>query len=204
MKTILQLNSSLNGPAGHSSRLADALVARLRAQYPGARLVVRDLAREPVPHLDAERFGAFTARERSAPQQAVVDYSDMLIDELRRADLIVLAVPMYNFGVPSPFKAWIDHVARAGVTFRYTDKGSIGLLGGRKVYVVSTRGGRYAGTGTDTETPYLRQVLGFLGITDVEFIVAEGLALGDASREAALAAARAEIGRIGREAALAA
>jgi len=200
MKTILQVNSSLNGAAGHSSRLADALVAWLREAHPEAQLVVRDLARDPVPHLDAERFGAFLSQARSPAQQAVAAYSDRLIAELKCADVIVLGVPMYNFGVPSQFKAWIDHVARAGVTFRYTEKGAIGLLTGKKAYVVATRGGVYAGTRTDSETPYLRQMLGFLGIRDVAFVYAEGLALGEASKDTALAAARDAIHRIAPEA----
>jgi len=199
MKTILQVNSSLNGAAGHSTRLAEELVAGLRAAHPEARLIVRDLARDPVPHLDGERFAAFLAKERSPAQTEVVAYSDALIGELKRADVIVLGVPMYNFGVPSQLKAWIDHVARAGLTFRYTAQGAQGLLTGKKAYVVSTRGGVYEGGGADFETPYLRQILAFLGITDVEFIYAEGLALGEDSGKAALAAARGAIHRIASE-----
>src|SRR5262245_47591807 len=131
MKTILQINASIQSANGESSKLADELVAQLNPQS----LIVRDLAREPVPHLDAERFGAFIAKERSEEQEQVVRYSDSLIDELKRADAIVLALPMYNFGVPSQLKAWFDHVARAGVTFRYTEKGPVGLLTGKKAYV---------------------------------------------------------------------
>jgi FMN-dependent NADH-azoreductase len=191
MKTILQLNSSILGGNGESSRLADELVAQLDAD----RLILRDLAKDPVPHLDAERFGAFiTPKEkRTAAQNAAVAYSDRLIDEIRRADTIVLALPMYNFGVPSTLKAYIDHIARAGVTFKYTEKGPVGLLGGRKVYVVATRGGLYEGTALDTQTAYIRDFLAFLGITDVEFVYAEGLAMGDAPKAAGLAKARAQL-----------
>ena len=194
-RTLLQLNSSLNSAAGHSSRLADAFVARWRAANPGATVIGRDLAANPVPHLTAERFGAFIAgpEGRTAEQQSVVAYSDELISELRRADVIVLGLPLYNFGVPSTLKAYFDHIARAGVTFRYGENGSVGLLTGKKAYVLAARGGIYAGTPRDTETAYVREFLAFLGITDVEFVYAEGLALGDATREAALDKAQREI-----------
>ena len=194
-RTLLQLNSSLNLAAGHSTRLADAFVARWRAANPGSTVIARDLAADPVPHLTAERFGAFLAKPeaRSEEQAAVVEYSDRLIGELQRADVIVLGLPLYNFGVPSTLKAYFDHVARAGVTFKYGENGSIGLLTGKKAYVLAARGGIYAGTPRDTETAYVREFLAFLGITDVEFVYAEGLALGDATREAALDKAQREI-----------
>ena len=155
-------------------------------------MLLRDLARDPVPHLDAERFGAFLAEDeaRDAKQKSVVAYSDRLIDELRRADVIVIGLPMYNFGVPSMLKAYFDHIARAGVTFRYTEKGAVGLLTGKKTYVFAARGGRYAGTPSDTQTGYVRQFLAFLGIEDVEFVYAEGLAIGEASKQTALTQAR--------------
>ena len=195
MATVLQINSSLHGEAGQSSRLADELVARLQQQNPSLKRVVRDLAAQPVPHLDAHRFAAFTtpAGERDAQQQAVVAQSDQLISELREAEVIVLGLPMYNFGVPSQLKAYFDHVARAGETFRYSDKGPIGLLKGKRAYVLATRGGQYAGTTLDTQTGYIRDFLRFIGIEQVEFIYAEGLAIGDESRDSALAAARSRI-----------
>ena len=198
MKTILQVNSSLNSGRGVSSRLASELAAELRAAHPRAALIVRDLARDPVPHLDAERFGALVAKPgaRNPAQQAVVRESDALIDELRRADAIVLGLPMYNFGVPSQLKSWFDHVARAGVAFKYTEIGALGLLTGKKAYVVAARGGKYAGTPADTQTPYVRDFLAFLGISDVEFVYAEGLAISDASRSQALAAAQGLIRRL--------
>jgi FMN-dependent NADH-azoreductase len=197
MTTLLQIKSSLFSDGGQSSRLADRFVAAWRQASPGGHVIVRDLAREPVPHLDAERFGAFAAAaaQRTPLQQAVVAQSDALIAELRRADVVVLGVPMYNFGVPSTLKAYFDHVARAGVTFRYTDKGPVGLLTGKKVYVFAARGGRYAGTPRDTQTDFLRDFLAFIGMTDVEFVYAEGLAIGEAARDEALAAAHAAIER---------
>jgi len=170
-------------------------VARWQAAHPDGTVVTRDLAANPIPHLTAERFGAFTtpADQRSAEQQAVVAESDALIDELRAAEVVVLGLPLYNFGMPSTLKAYIDHIARAGETFRYTATGPVGLLGGRKVRVFAARGGLYAGTPLDTQTDYLRNFLAFLGITDVEFIYAEGLAMGDETREAGLSQAHSRV-----------
>jgi len=197
MPTILQLNTSLFGEQGQSSRLA-AEFARTLAESTGRELKVRDLAANPVPHLTAERITAFgtPASERTLDQQRHVAESDALVDELREADVLVLGLPMYNFGVPSTLKAYFDHVARAGVTFRYTAEGPLGLLTGKKAFVFATRGGRHAGTETDLQTAYVRLFLGFIGIRDVEFIYAEGLALGEQQRERALAAAAERINRL--------
>ncbi len=191
MKTLLQLNTSLFSDGGQSSRLAARFVADWRASNPGGVVIARDLARDPVPHLTAERFQSFLtpAGERTEAQRAVVEYSDTLIDEIRRADVIVIGLPMYNFGVPSTLKAYFDHIARAGVTFRYTERGPQGLLTGKKVYAFATRGGSYAGTPGDTETAFVRQFLAFLGLDDVEFVYAEGLAISEASKVAALSRA---------------
>jgi len=191
MNTLLQLNSSIFSNGGQSSRLADEFVAAWRTAHPSARIIARDFALDLVPHLTAERFQSFLAKpeERNAEQQAVVAYSDTLIDELKRANVIVLGLPMYNFGVPSQLKAYFDHVARAGVTFRYTANGPEGLLTGKKVYVLAARGGLYAGTPLDTQTAYVRDFLRLLGITDVEFVYAEGLNISAAIKQAALAQA---------------
>jgi FMN-dependent NADH-azoreductase len=187
---ILQIKSSVFAGNGESSRLADAFVAHLLEQHPGAEVVVRDLAVEPVPHFDGARAGAFFAKaeERTAEQKAIVAYSDALIGELRRADALVLGLPMYNFGVPSQLKAWFDHIARAGETFKYTDKGSVGLLTGKKAYVFAARGGLYGDN--DWQTQFVRQFLSFIGIGDIEFVYAEGLAIGAESRNNSLAAAQ--------------
>jgi FMN-dependent NADH-azoreductase len=189
MKTVLQLNASLFGEQGQSSRLASSLVGRLLE--PTDRLIRRDLAAEAVPHLTAERFAALTTpgSDRTELQRAVVAYSDQLIDELRAADIVVLGLPMYNFGVPSSLKAYFDHIARVGVTFRYTAQGPEGLLTGKKAYVLATRGGQYRGTSADTETPYVRDFLAFLSIADVEFIYAEGLAISPENKSTAMDAA---------------
>jgi FMN-dependent NADH-azoreductase len=199
MTTLLQINASINNGNGQSSQLAKQFVAGFQKRYPDAKVIVRDVAAaEPVPHLDAERFGAFITPvdARNAAQHAVVEYSDTLIRELQQADVIVLGLPMYNFGVPSQLKAYFDHIARAGITFKYTDKGPVGQLTGKKVYVFAARGGLYAGTPLDTQTSYVRAFLGFLGMTDVEFVYAEGLAISPQSKEAGIAKALAEIERL--------
>lgn len=191
-KTLLQISASIFSKDGQTSQLANRFVAQWRAQNPGAQIIERDLARDPVPHLSAERFQAFLtpAEKRSAAQRAEVALSDTLIDELKRADVIVLGVPMYNFDVPSTLKAYFDHVGRAGATFRYSETGPIGLLTGKKAYVFTARGGYYEGTPADTQTAYLRNFLRLLGISDVEFIYAEGLAMGESVKQKALAAAQ--------------
>jgi FMN-dependent NADH-azoreductase len=202
MKTLLQLNTSLFSNHGQSSRLADAFVAEWKAFNPQGAVIARDLATDTVPHLTAERFQAFLAKPeaRTLAQRKVVNESDALIAELQQADTIVIGLPMYNFGIPSTLKAYFDHVARAGVTFRYTEKGPEGLLKGKKAYVFATRGGLYAGTPLDTQTGYVRDFLRFLGIDDVEFIYAEGLAMGEAKRDVALAEANAAIRAIAERA----
>ncbi|MCK6393777.1 NAD(P)H-dependent oxidoreductase [Zoogloea sp.] len=198
MTTLLKINASLFSTQGQSSQLAERFVAARQAATPDLKVVTRDLAAEPVPHLDAARFLSFLAKpeERSAEQQAVVAYSDALIEEVRQADEIVIGLPMYNFGVPSTLKAWFDHIARAGVTFRYTATGPEGLLTGKKVTVFAARGGLYAGTPKDSQTTYVRDFLAFIGITDVEFVYAEGLNLGEESKSAALAAAHGKLAEL--------
>ncbi len=188
---ILQINSSARGDASHSTRLANHLVRRLREADPAATLVVRDLAATPHPVLDDAALGALSTppAQRTPQQRARVAQDDALIAQVQAADILVLGVPMYNFGVPAQLKNWIDALARAGVTFRYTAQGPEGLLRGKKAYVILTRGGRYRDTPADTQAPYLSTVLGFLGMTDVRFVYAEGLNLGaDAEREALRAA----------------
>jgi FMN-dependent NADH-azoreductase len=195
MSTLLQLTASIQGENGQSSRLANRFVSAWRAQHPQGHVIHRDLAADPVPHLTAERFGAFLTppEQRNEAQHAIARYSDTLIDEIRQADVIVIGLPMYNFGVPSQLKAYFDHIARAGVTFRYSPEGPVGLLEGKQAYVFAARGGLYSGAPLDTQTPYVRDFLAFLGIRDVEFVFAEGLAIGPERRDAALESARARI-----------
>ena len=198
MTTLLQINTSLNAHQGNSSQLADRFVATWKASHADGNVVVRDVGAEPIPHLDADRFGAFLAKpeDRTPAQQAVAAFSDALIEELKTADVIVLGLPLYNFGIPSTLKSYIDHIARAGMTFRYTETGPVGLLTGKKVYVFAARGGKFAGTPLDTQTNYIRDFFAFLGMSDIEFVYAEGLAMGEAPKQAALTQAHRELERL--------
>jgi FMN-dependent NADH-azoreductase len=192
---ILQINSSARSEGSHSTALANAVVGRLRSEHAAARLKVRDLSRTAHPALDEAALQAlFTLAEQRTPEQAArVALDDELIAEIQTADVVVLGVPMYNFGVSSQLKNWIDAISRARVTFQYTDKGAEGLLKNKKVYAVLTRGGLYRGTPSDTQVPYLKMVLSFLGMTDVQFVYAEGLAMGPQAEQEALASAHAQI-----------
>lgn len=192
---ILVIKSSVFGDNGNSSALVNTKVEQLKAANPGATVVVRDLSAQPIPHLDGERVGAFftLAEERTAEQQQVDDFSLTLIEELKAADHVVLGLPMYNFGIPSQLKSWIDHVARAGITFRYTENGPQGLLEDKPVTVLAARGGLYAGTDNDTVTPYIKLFFGFVGITSVELVYAEGLNMGDEAKENAMKEAKSVI-----------
>ena len=192
---ILQINASARRDDSNSTRVADSIVARLRGTNPGAKLTVRDLAAMPHPVLDEAALGAlFTpADQRSPEQSARVALDDALIAEIQAHDTLVLGVPMYNFGNPVQLKSWIDAISRAGVTFRYTESGPEGLLKGKKVYVALARGGLYRDSGNDPQVPYLKMVLGFLGMTDVHFIYAEGLAMGPEATRKGLAQAQADI-----------
>ena len=192
---ILQINASARREGANSTRLADSVVARLRAAHPDARLTVRDLAATPHPVLDEAALAAlFTpADKRSAEQAARVALDDALIAEVQAHDTLVLGVPMYNFGVPVQLKSWIDAIARAGVTFRYTATGPEGLLKGKTVYVALARGGLYRDTPNDSQVPYLKSVLGFLGLTDLHFIYAEGLAMGPEAVASGFAQAEADL-----------
>lgn len=192
MTTILQINSAARSQGAQSTLLADELTAKLQQGNPGATVKVRNLLADALPHLDDAVLGAFftPADQRSAEQNAIVAKSDELVDELRSADVIVIGAPMYNFGVSSQLKAYFDWIARAGVTFRYTSEGPEGLIKGKKAYVVSARGGKHVGMPTDSQTPFLKTFLGFIGLTDVTFVYAEGLALGPDAATEALASAR--------------
>ncbi len=192
MTTILQLNSAARSQGANSTLLANELTAKLQDANPGAKVVVRNLLADPLPHLDDAILGAFfTPAEQRTPEQAAIHArSQALIDELLAADIIVIGAPMYNFGVSTQLKAYFDWIARAGITFRYTANGPEGLVKGKKAFVVTARGGKYQGTPNDTQTPYLKSFLGFIGITDVSFIYAEGLNMGPDAATAALAGAR--------------
>ncbi|OWQ44952.1 FMN-dependent NADH-azoreductase [Roseateles noduli] len=196
---ILQINSSARrlheGQGSVSTLLANEVVAELVARNAGATTVVHDLAVRPLPAMDEATLGAlFTpADSRTQAQADRVAFNDQLIAELKAADVIVLTAPMINFGVTSQLKNWIDSVARAGATFKYGANGPEGLVTGKQVIVVSTRGGVYRGQPADNIVPYLQLTLGFLGMTDVKFVLAEGLNMGEEAAAKGLATAREEI-----------
>jgi len=195
---ILQINSAARSSGANSTKVADSVVARLRAKHPTTSVEVRDLAANPHPALDEAALGAlFTPPEqRTADQAARVALDDALIAQVQSADIVVLGVPMYNFGVSSQLKNWIDAIAKAGITFRYTEAGPEGLIKGKKIYAALARGGIYRDTQNDSQVPYLKTVLGFVGMTDIEFIYAEGLALGPESVDKALNSAEAQIAQL--------
>jgi FMN-dependent NADH-azoreductase len=192
MTNLLFLSTSLHSANASSTQLGQQFIETWQREHGDATIRHRDLATDPVPHLTAARFAAFAVppEQRTPEQAAEVELSDALIHELQDSDVIVIALPMYNFGIPSTLKAYFDHIARAGITFRYTAQGPEGLLTGKRAIVLATRGGRYVGTPRDTQTRYVRDFLGFLGIDAVEFVYAEGLAMGGEHREQALQSAR--------------
>jgi FMN-dependent NADH-azoreductase len=195
MSKLLQINSSVFSDQGASSRLADRFVAEYVAHHPDTQAIRRDLVADPVPHLDSEPLVAImTPAEQRTPAQAeLVAQADALIREVQEADVLVIGAPMYNFSVPSQLKSWFDRIARAGVTFRYTENGPEGLLQGKRAYVFTTRGGVHRGQPEDTVVPLVRHFLNLVGITDIEFVYAEGLNMGEQPREAGLSEAQARI-----------
>jgi FMN-dependent NADH-azoreductase len=199
LNELLFVNSSLFGAGSKSRQVALQFIERWREAHPSTEVTERVLDPRTMPHLDGETFAAMRAAAGEGPQDRVA-LSDELVAEVERADVIVLAAPMYNFSIPSTLKAWIDHIARAGRTFRYTANGPEGLLKGKKVFVVGARGGVYSGESPskpyDFQEPYLRFMLGFLGLTDVTFIHVEGIAMGEQAAAAGLARARKAIGEL--------
>ena len=176
---ILQINSSLRGAASETTRVAHNVVARLVAANPDARVTVRDVGAQALPVLDEAMLGAlFTPVDaRSEAQAALVARYDALIEEVRAADAVVIGAPMYNFGMPTQLKTWFDAIARAGVTFRYTETGPEGLLKGKRVFVTTARGGAYPAD-ADPQVPHIRMLLNFLGMTDHQFIYSNGQSMG--------------------------
>lgn len=192
---ILQINSSARSAGSESTRLADAIVARLLASNANASVTRRDFAAEPHPGIDEATLQAlFTpAAQRSAEQAARVALDDALIAQVQAADVIVIGAPMYNFGMTVQLKSWFDAIARAGVTFRYGANGPEGLLTGKKVYVTLARGGFHREGNNDNQVAHLKTILGFLGMSDVQFIYAEGMGMGPDAVAKAQQSAQAEI-----------
>ncbi|KMM83094.1 FMN-dependent NADH-azoreductase [Pseudomonas taetrolens] len=198
MSNVLIIESSARQQDSFSRQLTEQFISQWREVHPADLITVRDLAVNPIPHLDANLLGGWMKPEaqRSAAEQSSLQRSNELTDELLAADVLVMAAPMYNFAIPSTLKAWLDHVLRAGVTFKYTETGPQGLLAGKKAYVLTARGGIYAGSAADHQEPYLRQVMAFIGIHDVTFIHAEGMNLGGDFQEKGLNQARAQLSAV--------
>jgi len=198
MSRVLIIESSARQQDSVSRQLTQTFISQWQTAHPADQITVRDLAVKPVPHLDINLLGGWMkpAEQRSDLEQASLERSNQLTDELLAADVLVMAAPMYNFAIPSTLKAWLDHVLRAGVTFKYTDTGPQGLLSGKRAYVLTARGGIYAGSTADHQEPYLRQVMAFIGIHDVTFIHAEGMNLGGDFHEKGLNQANAKLSQV--------
>ena len=195
---LLHISSSIFEDQGKSSQMGQYFEELWRQRFPNAELTKRDLAKEPVPHLTQTIFqSALTpVGDRNPQQQNAAQLADQLIEELQAADVLLLVVPMYNFGIPSTLKAWIDHIARAGTTFKYTENGPVGLLKNKTAVVMAARGGVYKDTPNDTQTPYLKTLLGFVGIEKVHFIYAEKLSMGDDGGASVMAEAKQQIEKL--------
>jgi len=191
---ILIVKSSAQGAASVSNRLTDHFAAAVLAAEPAGKIVVRDVGRNPLPHLVEDTIVGIRGEAQSETELATRQISDELLAEVQAADLVVIASPMYNFGISSTLKTWFDFVLRPRIAFRYSEAGPEGLLGGRKVVVIESRAGAYeAGNAMDGQEPHLRAMLGFAGLTDATFVRAEGLAFGEEAAKAALAKAESEL-----------
>ena len=189
MKNILVVNSSLNSEAGNSSKLVANYLDKLAGK--DVKLDLLDLNKAQLPHLTQQEMAAWMTapEERTQAQAELAAISDALLSRLEEADEVVIGLPMYNLGVPSTFKAWIDRLARAGKSFKYTETGPVGLIADKPVTVLAARGGVYAGTDYDTQISYIRHIFGLMGITSVNFVYAEGLNMGEEAAEKAFSAA---------------
>lgn len=193
MRNVLVLKNSILGAASASNQLIDNAIADFNLSE-GAYITVRDLAAAPIPHLSSNAAAALRSAPENQEQETARALSDLLIGELTAADTIIIGAPMYNLGMPSTLKSWFDYVVRAGVTFSYSEAGPKGLVSGKRVIVVLTRGGYYSegpAASMDSQEPHIRNILAFIGITDVLFVRAEGLALGPEKREHGLAQGKA-------------
>jgi len=196
MKNVLVINSSAAREGSVSRTLVEETVERLVEANPFVNVVRRDLGESPVPHLSTGTLNGVRGTPASAAEQAARQLSDELIAELRTADTIVIGAPMYNFGVTTGLRGWFDYVLRAGETFSYSSAGPKGLLGGKRVIVIESRGGLYSegpAVAVDFQEPYLRHLLGFIGLTDVTFVRAEKIGYGPESRDASLKQAKLDI-----------
>lgn len=197
MTKLLVIRSSANGAASVSNKLIDSYLAAIEAHEPGVVVTQRDLDRDPVPHVTSATLAGIGRAAPETPEtQAAHDLSMQLIDEVFAADILVIGLPMYNFGMPSTLKSWFDHVARAGSTFQYTAAGPEGLVTGKRAVILVARGGAYSAGGPDYQLTHVKALLGFLGVTDVEVVLAEGLAFGPEAAAAAIASAKTAIDQL--------
>ncbi|HZG47449.1 MAG TPA: NAD(P)H-dependent oxidoreductase [Allosphingosinicella sp.] len=195
---ILIVTSSAQGAASVSNRLARGFAEQLEEARPGSRITWRDVGAQPLPHLTEETVAGIRAEAQSDAEIAARDISDELLAEVRAADLVVIASPMYNFGISSTLKTWFDYVLRPRVAFRYSERGPEGLLGNRKVVVIESRAGKYEGA-ADLQEAHLRTMLTFAGLDDLTFVRAEGLAFGPEAAEAAIGKAADQLTALARE-----
>lgn len=202
MKTVLVINSSVSGAHSVSRVLVEHVVAELAKADPSARIVYRDVGEAPIPHLTAETVAGVRGTPQTESELRTRRLSDELIAELRAADTLIIGAPMYNFGVPTGLRAWFDHVLRAGETFSYSEAGPQGLLSGKRALIIESRGGLYSegpAKVIDFQEPYLRQLLGFIGVKDVSFIHAEKIGFGPQARDAAIGIAKTQLTALARQ-----
>ena len=197
MTRVLIIDSAATGEASVSRKLTAKFAERLRQHNPAVRINHRDIGAAPIPHLTEATVGAIRGGDAETEEaRAAVELSDMLIAEIKEADVIVIGAPMYNFGIPSTLKAWFDHVLRAGITFRYSAEGPEGLVKGKHGIVIESRAGLYSegpAAALDSQEPHLRTMLGFMGIEDLTFVRAERLAFGPDAASAAIDEAAAKL-----------
>ncbi|WP_417836140.1 FMN-dependent NADH-azoreductase [Thalassospira tepidiphila] len=179
MTKVLHVSASVNGENSNSRQIALKLIDRIKAADSSATVIERDTNEALVSAITGETVGAFytPAEDRSDAQKEIIAASDKMVAEILDADVLVIGAPMYNFSIPSTLKAWVDLIARVGVTFKYTENGAVGLVEGKKAYIVAATGGVPVNSPVDFATPYLKQVLAFIGITDVEVVEASGFAV---------------------------
>lgn len=196
-KRLLHIDTSARLTGSDSRRLSAQFVRQWVDNHPEYQVMERDLVSKPLPHLDDAMLAAMMSPpEQHTPEKTrIADRINLLIDEFLSADAVVLGVPMYNLGIPSTLKAYIDHIVMAGRTFAYTDKGAVGLVPDKPVFIITARGGMHSGASTDQQAPYLQTLFNFLGIKQVNFIHSEGLNMGDEMRRQGIESAQAEIGR---------
>jgi len=188
MANLLVIESSFRGNDSNSRALTKYFLDLWCSKYPQDVIITRDLALNPLPHMDSILFGVWQkdAKSLSLPEQNALQRANQIIAEVQNANVVILGAPIYNFNISSNLKTWIEHLVRAGVAFKYTERGAVGLINNKKVFVIGTRGGIYKDGVGDFQTPYLKYLLNFIGITDITFINTQGLDMGEDLQKEAL------------------